>query len=162
MARKTFPVVLATLGKGKKTVTEFKTFIENHGAGSEQVLEVVCYMSLSFLIVVKDEFPKANVTVDWFHVVQLYTRAVDDVRKRMTCQKLLAGRVKEKLRWIREAKTTQANCWRVTNFIKFTLNETGSSNALEPVRKVLTTLEKHSERILQRWGSTYASAENLD
>lgn len=92
MARKTFPVVLATLGKGKKTVTEFKTFIENHGAGSEQVLEVVCYMSLSFLIVVKDEFPKANVTVDWFHVVQLYTQAVDDVRKRMTCQKLLAGR----------------------------------------------------------------------
>ncbi|EGR3220181.1 hypothetical protein DC904_05645 [Vibrio parahaemolyticus] len=92
MARKTFPVVLATLGKGKKTVTEFKTFIENHGAGSEQVLEVVCYMSLSFLIVVKDEFPKANVTVDWFNVVQLYTRAVDDVRKRMTCQKLLAGR----------------------------------------------------------------------
>ncbi|HAS6981947.1 transposase [Vibrio parahaemolyticus] len=73
-----------------------------------------------------------------------------------------AWRVKEKLRWIREAKTTQANCWRVTNFIKFTLNETGSSNALEPVRKVLTTLEKHSERILQRWGSTYASAENLD
>ncbi|MFC5081154.1 transposase [Vibrio thalassae] len=25
----------------------------------------------------KDEFPKANVTVDWFHVVQLFTRAVD-------------------------------------------------------------------------------------
>ncbi|WP_309474554.1 transposase [Vibrio diabolicus] len=70
-----------------------------------------------------------------------------------------AWRVKEKLRWIRGAKTTQAARWRVTNF---TLNETGSSNALEPVRKFLTTLEKHSERILQRWGSTYASAENLD
>lgn len=92
MARKTFPVVFATPGKGKKTVTEFKTYIENPGAGSEQVLEVVCDMSLSFLIVVKDEFPKANVTVDWFHVVQLYTRAVDDVRKTMTCQKLFAGR----------------------------------------------------------------------
>ena len=41
----------------------------------------MCDMSPSFLSGVKDEFPKANVTVDWFHVVQLFTRAVDEVRK---------------------------------------------------------------------------------
>ena len=62
------------------------------------------------------------------------------------------------LRWIREAKTTQAARWRLTNFIKFTLDEIGSSDALEPVRKALATLEKHSERILQRWTSTYTNA----
>ena len=194
MARKTLPVVFAIPGKGKKTVSEFKTFIEKHGPKSEQVLEVVCDMSPSFLSGVKDEFPKANVTVDWFHVVQLFTRAVDEVRKEerkhsdmpkalrwavlknaespMTdkqAQALLdleqyeletakAWRVKEKLRWIREAKTTQAARWRLTNFIKFTLDEIGSSDALEPVRKALATLEKHSERILQRWTSTYTNA----
>ena len=194
MARKSQPVVFAIPGKGKKTVSEFKTFIEKHGAKSEQVLEVVCDMSPSFLSGVKDEFPKANVTVDWFHVVQLFTRAVDEVRKEerkhsdmpkalrwavlknaespMTdkqAQALLdleqydletakAWRVKEKLRWIREAKTTQAARWRLTNFIKFTLDEIGGSDALEPVRKALATLEKHSERILQRWTSTYTNA----
>ena len=81
MARKSLSVVFAILGKGKKTVKEFKTFIEEHGADPEQVLEVVCDMSPSFLSGVKDVFSKANVTVDWFHVVQLFTRAVDEVRK---------------------------------------------------------------------------------
>ena len=38
-------------------------------------------MSKAFLAAVKEELPQANVTVDWFHVVQLFTRAVDDVRK---------------------------------------------------------------------------------
>ncbi|WP_235059138.1 transposase [Vibrio sp. SS-MA-C1-2] len=190
MARKTLPVVFAIPGKGKKTVTEFTTFIEKHGANSEQVLEVVCDMSPSFLSGVKDEFPKANVTVDWFHVVQLFTRAVDEVRKEerkhndmpkalrwavlktaespMTdkqadleqyeLETAKAWRVKEKLRWIREAPTAQTARWRLTNFIKFTLDEIGSSDALEPVRKALATLEKHSERILQRWTSTYTNA----
>ena len=37
-------------------------------------------------------------------------------------------------------------------------DEIGSSDALEPVRKALATLEKHSERILQRWTSTYTNA----
>ncbi|EGQ8038721.1 MULTISPECIES: transposase [Vibrio] len=41
---------------------------------------------------VKDELPKANVTLDWFHVVHLFTRAVDDDRKTMTCKKLFVGR----------------------------------------------------------------------
>ena len=38
-------------------------------------------MSRAFLAATEEEFPKANVTVDWFHVVQLFTKAVDDVRK---------------------------------------------------------------------------------
>ena len=151
-------------------------------------------MSPSFLSGVNDDFPEANVTVDWFHVVQLFTRAVDDVRKEerkdndmpkalrwavlknaegpMTekqAQALLdleqydfetakAWRVKEKLRWIREAKTAQGARWRLTHFIKFTRNEIGDSDILGPVRKALVTLEKHTERILQRWTSTYTNA----
>ena len=44
-------------------------------------MEVVCDMSPAFLAAVGDEFAQANVTVDWFHVVQLFTTAVDTVRK---------------------------------------------------------------------------------
>ena len=38
-------------------------------------------MSPAFLAAVGKAFPDATVTVDWFHVVQLFTKAVDDVRK---------------------------------------------------------------------------------
>jgi len=52
-----------------------------HHFFSDDVMEVVCDMSPAFLAAVKEEFGEANVTVDWFHVVQLFTRAVDDVRR---------------------------------------------------------------------------------
>ncbi|CCG07409.1 ISDvu5, transposase [Pararhodospirillum photometricum DSM 122] len=42
---------------------------------------MVCDMSPAFLAVVDENFPEASVTVDWFHVVQLFTTALDDVRK---------------------------------------------------------------------------------
>ena len=81
MDRHDKPVIFATTGKGKGTVKEFRAFLEKHGGQADNVLEVVCDMSKAFLAAVKEELPQANVTVDWFHVVQLFTRAVDDVRK---------------------------------------------------------------------------------
>ncbi len=38
-------------------------------------------MSPAFLAAIGETFKSATVTVDWFHVVQLFTRAVDQVRK---------------------------------------------------------------------------------
>ncbi len=81
MNRKSLPVIFATPGKGKQTVVYFKDLINKHGGESEKILEVVCDMSPAFLSAVEDEFSQANVTVDWFHVAQLFTRAVDKVRK---------------------------------------------------------------------------------
>jgi len=48
---------------------------------SQALSKLVCDMSPAFLSAVESEFTEANVTVDWFHVVQLFTRAVDQVRK---------------------------------------------------------------------------------
>jgi len=75
------PVVFATPGKGKETVTAFKAFLKEHGGDAATITEVVCDMSPAFLAAIAKEFPGAAVTVDWFHVVQLFTKAVDDVRK---------------------------------------------------------------------------------
>jgi Asp-tRNA(Asn)/Glu-tRNA(Gln) amidotransferase B subunit len=47
------------------------------------------------LAAVKEEFGCTNVTVDWFHVVQLSTRAVDAVRK----QEQKANNLPEATRW---------------------------------------------------------------
>ncbi|CAO0822938.1 hypothetical protein DFAR_3390006 [Desulfarculales bacterium] len=42
---------------------------------------MVCDMPPAFLAAIGESFPGANVTVDWFHIAQLYTIAVDEVRK---------------------------------------------------------------------------------
>ena len=75
------PVVFVTPGKGKATVAAFKAFLEQHGGKPGHIVEVVCDMSPAFLAAIGETFEQANVTVDWFHVVQLFTKAVDEVRK---------------------------------------------------------------------------------
>ena len=82
LKRKEKPVIFATPGKGKETVKAFRRFLEEHGGQADNILEVVCDMSPSFLSGVKENFKEAKVTVDWFHVVQLFTRAVDKVRRK--------------------------------------------------------------------------------
>ncbi len=194
MDKKDKPVVFATPGKGKETVKRFKSFLTEHQGKADNVLEVVCDMSRAFLSATEEEFPDANVTVDWFHVVQLFTKAVDEVRK--TERKIqphpkslrwavlknadgsftekqkealaelessdlntaTAWRIKEQLRWIRQAETAHAARWRLTYFINFAKEQLGDIEMLEPVRKALATVERHAERILQRWSSTYTNA----
>jgi transposase len=75
------PVVFVTPGKGKETLAAFKAFLEQHGGKPGRIVEVVCDMSPAFLAAIGETFESAEVTVDWFHVVQLFTKAVDAVRK---------------------------------------------------------------------------------
>jgi transposase len=75
------PVLFVTAGKGKKTLKDFAEFMSAHQGNPERVLEVVCDMSPAFLSGIKEQLPNAEVTVDWFHIVQTFTRALDDVRK---------------------------------------------------------------------------------
>ena len=188
------PVVFVTPGKGKATVAAFKAFLKQHGGKPGHIVEVVCDMSPAFLAAIGETFEQANVTVDWFHVVQLFTKAVDEVRKaeakhntmpkalrwavlkaadgKLTTKQAVAlaeleatdlftataWRIKEKLRWIRNAKTVQAARWRITAFIRHARNRLAGEVLLEPVRKALKTFERHLGRILQRWTSTHANA----
>jgi transposase len=79
--RKHKPVVFVTPGRGKDTVARFRVFLAEHGGSPGHIVEVVCDMSGAFLAAVGETFEDAAVTVDWFHVVQLFTKAVDDVRR---------------------------------------------------------------------------------
>jgi len=81
MERRDKPVLFVSEGKGKACVKAFCAFMREHGGEPTQVAEVVCDMSAAYLAAVAENFSKAAVTVDWFHVVQLFTTAVDDVRK---------------------------------------------------------------------------------
>lgn len=75
------PVLFVTPGRGKDTLTRFKTFLVEHGGAPGRVVEVVCDMSGACIAAVGETFTNAAITVDWFHVVQLFTKALDEVRR---------------------------------------------------------------------------------
>jgi transposase len=79
--RRNRPVLFVTPGKGKQCLVNFQSFLRKKNGNPKNVAEVVCDMSPAFLAAVDESFPQAKVTVDWFHVVQLFTKAVDEVRK---------------------------------------------------------------------------------
>lgn len=75
------PVVFAVAGKGKDTLSAFKRFLVEHGGNAENIVEVVSDMSGAFIAGVREHFANSAITVDWFHVVQLFSKAVDEVRR---------------------------------------------------------------------------------
>jgi transposase len=188
------PVVFVTPGRGKDTVARFQAFLSEHGGRPECIAEVVCDISAAFLAAVSETFDQAAVTVDWFHVVQLFTKAVDAVRRAEAKQTKLpkalrwailkradgrltqaqadalaeletsglstaiAWRIKEMLRWIRKADGVQAARWRITHFLRHATHLLADDPILDPVRKALTSFEKHRQRILRRWTSTHSNA----
>ena len=81
MNREHRPVVFAVPGKGKACLKAFAVFLKAHGGNVDTVAEVVCDMSPAFIAAATDEFPNSSVTVDWFHVVKLFTDAMESVRR---------------------------------------------------------------------------------
>jgi transposase len=75
------PVLFVTPGKGKECMAAFRAFLSEHGGEPTRIAEVVCDMSAAFLAAAAESFPQAAVTVDWFHVVQIFTTAVEKVRR---------------------------------------------------------------------------------
>ena len=81
MDREARPVIFATPGKGKECLKTFATYPKGRNGNPENVVEVVCDMSPAFLAAAEETFGNAAVTVDWFHVVQVFTKALDGVRR---------------------------------------------------------------------------------
>ncbi len=194
MDRETRPVIFATPGKGKACFKEFAKYLKKHRGEADNIAEVVCDMSPAFLSAAEDTFKYASVTVDWFHVVQIFTKALDEVRrleaKEVNLPKsarwaVLKGietprtdeqtaalkeletrglatatafRVKELLRWVREADTKRAGQWRATHFFKYAQELVGESKLLNPMHKALRTFQEHLPRILRRWESLLSNA----
>jgi transposase len=79
--RREKPVLFVTPGHDKATLTAFRSFLQEHKGNPERFPEVVCDMSEAFLSAVPKQLPNAQITVDWFHIGQTFTRALDEVRK---------------------------------------------------------------------------------
>ncbi len=135
LKRSTKPVIFATPGKGKQTVRDFCAFLKEHGGTPENIVEVVCDMSKAFLAATEETFENSHATVDWFHVVQLFTKATDEVRRaeakeyklpdgaRWALLKAADGKLTEKqIEAIAELDVTglhTAKAWRVKEMLRW-------------------------------------------
>ena len=188
------PVLFVTEGKGKDTIARFRSYLEERGGGPEYIVCVVCDMSKAFIGGIEEEFRNAEIVVDWFHVVQIFNRAVDKVRRAEARERkmpratrwailkrgdgelteeqskvleelesfaentCIAWEIKERLRWINEAEFSQGARWRMTNFLNWAKERIEDRPIMKPVKQALETLERHKERILNRWGNDFTNA----
>jgi len=74
-------VIFATEGKDAETVRRFREDLQAHGGCAEQIEEACLDMSPAFIRGLTDQFPKAELTFDGFHLMQLLTDAVDKTRR---------------------------------------------------------------------------------
>ena len=74
-------VLFGVAGRSHETVYAFKTDLKAHKGDPDNIEEVCLDMSPSFIKGLRAHFPKAHLTFDRFHVMQLINKAVDDVRR---------------------------------------------------------------------------------
>jgi len=70
-----------TPGKGHETITDFVESFQDSKGKVDHITDVSCDMSPAFIKGVKQEFPKAQITFDRFHIMKLVNEAVDAVRR---------------------------------------------------------------------------------
>jgi len=74
-------VLHATKGKGKESVEKIRKYLESKDCPAEQISSVCIDLSPAFISGVTEQFEKAAITFDRFHVKQLLQKAMDEVRK---------------------------------------------------------------------------------
>lgn len=86
-------LLFATEDRDSTTVGRFAADLAAHGGDPERISDVCCDMSKAFISGVGSHLPKAQITFDRYHVAQMLTAAVDEVRRRerKSCPVLLDG-----------------------------------------------------------------------
>lgn len=75
-------VLYVTEGKDSGTLKQTREFLENRGVEVGKIREICADMSAAYEKGVREHFPEARLVFDFFHVMQLITKAVDEVRRR--------------------------------------------------------------------------------
>jgi transposase len=74
-------VLFSCRGKDAGTVEAFKKDLIKHGGDPREIRTFTCDMSPAFLGAVQEHFPKAEIVLDKFHLVQMLCVATDRVRR---------------------------------------------------------------------------------
>lgn len=73
--------MFVTKGKDASTLKEFEEDLIVHHGVPENITNASIDMSPAFIKGIEDNFPKAEITFDKFHIMKILGKAVDDVRK---------------------------------------------------------------------------------
>jgi transposase len=73
--------VFVAEGKDSETVTKFTEMLTERGIEPDEIEKVSCDMSPSFIKGITEQFPKAQIVFDKFHIISLLNKAVDEVRR---------------------------------------------------------------------------------
>jgi len=74
-------VVHVTEGKGKETLRNIQNHLKLKKVNPRQIKQLSMDLSPAFIAGAKENFPKASITFDRFHVVKLLNTAMDEVRR---------------------------------------------------------------------------------
>jgi transposase len=172
-------VVYVAQGRGKDTVRKFGAFLDRRGIARDQVTDVCADMWEPYRLGVAEQFPKAALTFDRYHVMTLFNRAIDQVRRRevrsnpllkrsrwlwLTNRRELTARQQSDLSWLTgidcrtakayQIKLTLQRLWSHTDRVEA---ETflkrwyfwATHSRLEPVIAAAKTIKRHWEGVLQ-------------
>jgi len=184
-------VLFATPGKDSQTVAAFTGDLAQHGGAAYRTHEVACDMSPAFTKGVAESLPRAELTYDRFHVMQLLGAAVDQVRREevrtqpalkgtrywwLTNADKLRPREQAQLDALRQQqlKTGRAYALRLGLQELYQQPERASGAAylkrwyfwathsrLEPMKKVARTIKDHGDGILN-WFRSQATTGLLE
>jgi transposase len=74
-------VLYVTEGKDASTIARARQFLEQRQVPAEQIREIYADMSPAFRKGIEEQFPKARLVFDYFHVIGLVSGAVDKIRR---------------------------------------------------------------------------------
>jgi len=74
-------IIYATEGKDSSTVDSFALNLKLHQGDPKNIKKICCDMSPAFKKGSRENFPKAEITFDKFHVMKIVNKAVDQVRR---------------------------------------------------------------------------------
>lgn len=94
-------VIFSTPGRDSGTIKSFKDDFCAHGGNPDSITDVSIDMSQAFIKGVTEEFPKARITYDKFHLVKIVTEAVDMVRREEQAE--VTGLKHSRFLWLRNS-----------------------------------------------------------
>jgi transposase len=74
-------LIFATPGRDAQTLRQFSEVLADHHGQSEQIRHASIDMSKAYISGLGQHLPNAEITFDWFHIIQLANQAVNAVRE---------------------------------------------------------------------------------
>lgn len=145
-------VLFTTEGKDSSTVERFKQDLIEHKGSAENIGQMCCDMSPAFIKGVREQFPKAKLTFDKFHIMKIINEAVDEVRRQE--QKDRPELAKSRYIWLKNPdnlKQSQINTLEKLTVRKLNLKTSRAYHIRLNFQELFNQSPETAEAFLKKW-----------